>query len=136
MDPSILIVDDFASVRLYHSAFLTRQGYDCVAVDDGAEGLALLRTQPVDLILLDLVMPKMNGSEFIRQVRAEPRLAAIPILVITSTAPPADIARREGQGVTVLRKPVTPAALLEKVRQLIPPAARRGPSNASHAVAG
>lgn len=134
MSQSILIVDDFASVRLYHSVFLTRKGYHCVAAADGAAALAQLETQAVDLILLDLVMPKMNGGEFIRRVRALPRFAAVPILVITSDASPADVERRVGAGVTALRKPVSPVALLEKVQQLIPAAATA--STPPHVVAG
>jgi CheY-like chemotaxis protein len=62
---TILIVDDYEVVRLYHSMFLSQKGYRCIPASDGKEALALLKQQRVDLVLLDLVMPNMSGQEVI-----------------------------------------------------------------------
>ncbi|MBI5380636.1 MAG: response regulator [Opitutae bacterium] len=117
---TILVVDDFASVRLYHTSFLKQKGYACIDACDGAEALAKLPLQPVDLILLDLVMPKMNGGEFLARLRAMPDYAHTPILAITSEA--LKERTKEYQqtfGIEALLKPVRPDELLRKVQQFL-----------------
>ncbi|MBP8962284.1 MAG: response regulator [Opitutaceae bacterium] len=118
---TILVVDDFASVRLYHTTFLKQKGYDCVAVSDGAEALRVLQQRPIDLVLLDMVMPTMDGIEFLARVRSMPGFASLPILAITSEAQKADTLESQARyGFHVLLKPVLPAALLEQVQRLLP----------------
>jgi CheY-like chemotaxis protein len=120
MNPTVLVVDDIASVRLYHMSLLRRKGYECVAAGDGVEALEKLRGQPVHLVLLDLSMPKMGGEEFIRRVRAQPDLAMLPILVITSESATSGGSRSEWGRVGVLYKPLTPVTLLQGVQRLLP----------------
>lgn len=118
---TVLVVDDFASVRLYHTTFLKQKGYDCVAASDGAEALQLLQDRPVDLVLLDMVMPNMSGNEFLQRVRAQPAYATLPILAITSEARKHEtLDCQERYQIHVLLKPVLPAALLAQVQQLLP----------------
>ncbi|HOD47675.1 MAG TPA: response regulator [Opitutaceae bacterium] len=118
---TILVVDDFASVRLYHTTFLKQKGYDCVAVSDGAEALRVLQQRPIDLVLLDMVMPTMDGIEFLARVRSMPGFASLPILAITSEAQKAETLESQARyGFHVLLKPVLPAALLEQVQRLLP----------------
>lgn len=118
---TILVVDDFASVRLYHTTFLKQKGYECVAVADGAEALRVLQQRPIDLVLLDMMMPTMDGIEFLARVRSMPGFASLPILAITSEAQKADTLESQARyGFHVLLKPVLPAALLEQVQRLLP----------------
>ena len=118
---TILVVDDFASVRLYHTTFLKQKGYECVAAADGAEALDALQEQPIDLVLLDMVMPNMDGGEFLARVRSQPAYASLPILAITSEAKKTDtLACQEKYQIHILLKPVLPAALLDRVQQLLP----------------
>lgn len=118
---TILVVDDFASVRLYHTTFLKQKCYECVAVADGAEALRVLQQRPIDLVLLDMMMPTMDGLEFLTRVRSMPGFADLPILAITSEAQKAEtIASQQHYGFHVLLKPVLPAALLEQVQRLLP----------------
>ncbi len=120
MNPTILIIDDFASVRLYHTSFLKRKGYHCLGAVDGEEALAKLRENHVDLILLDLVMPGMNGDSFMARLAADARLDALPVLVITSELELAQALFGGGsRPVSVLAKPVMPDALLQSVQQLL-----------------
>lgn len=129
MDQTLLIVDDFASVRLYHTSFLTRKGYRCVVASNGAEALAALRAQAVDLIVLDMMMPVMDGAALLDSIGGDPALGAIPVLAITSEAPlPPDLLRPRAGALRVLAKPVMPHALLESVQQLLAPAAVRAPA--------
>jgi CheY-like chemotaxis protein len=121
MSPTVLVVDDMASVRLCHMSLLKRKGYQCIAACDGAEALERLRTQLVNLVLLDLMMPNIDGEEFIKQARALPGMASLPILVITSEASPEWIERHGGTGgVAVLSKPLMPADLLQGVQRTLP----------------
>jgi CheY-like chemotaxis protein len=83
--PRILIVEDDASVREALAVFLEGEGYSVVEAGDGAEALTRLQTsEPVALILLDLMMPVMNGWEFRDAQARDPRLASIPVVVITA----------------------------------------------------
>ena len=82
---SILIVEDDEPVREALVALLEGAGYRVVEAADGAEALQRLRgTDPVGLILLDLMMPVMNGWEFRDHQRRDPALAAIPVVIVTA----------------------------------------------------
>jgi CheY-like chemotaxis protein len=118
---TVLVVDDFASVRLYHTTFLKQKGYACVGATDGAEALNALQQQPIDLVLLDMVMPNMDGREFLARLRSQPGYASLPILAITSEAKKAEtLACQEKYQIHILLKPVLPATLLDEVQQLLP----------------
>ena len=117
---TILVVDDFVGVRMYHVSLLSRGGYRCETASDGSEALLRLGTGGVDLVLLDLHMPTMAGGEFIRRIRSDPAHAALPVLVITSETAPGELRGYEGMdSVSVLGKPVLPRVLLEGVRRMI-----------------
>jgi len=121
MSKTILIIDDFASVRLYHMSFLTRKGYRCIGAGDGADALAKLRENHVDLVLLDLVMPGMDGAAFMAALAANPALASLPVLAITSEEPLAQaVFGGSSRPMSILTKPVMPGALLRRVQQLLP----------------
>jgi len=117
---TILVVDDFASVRFYHLSLLRQGGYETVTAGDGAEALAALENKSVDLVLLDLMMPKMNGIEFVQRVRASGRHAQLPILVITGEAHLEQARQLQSTPrLGLLAKPLLPGALLEEVRRLL-----------------
>ena len=79
----ILVIEDNRSlVRLYES-ILTRKGYDVLAAFNGEEGLQKAREEKPDLIILDIIMPKMDGYEVCRHLRRDPATAAIPVLMLT-----------------------------------------------------
>jgi len=121
MSQTILVIDDFAGVRLYHMSYLGRKGYHCVGARDGTEALAVLRETSVDLILLDLAMPGMDGEAFIQQLESIPSLRSLPVLVITSDELAAEaVLGRGAHAIGVLCKPVVPVELLRRVQQLLP----------------
>ncbi len=117
---TVLIVDDFASVRFYHANLLRSAGYRCVDARDGFEAFEKLRLQAIDLILLDLIMPKMSGEEFIKRIRVIPELSTIPILVISSESVEDKIRQITGTGrFGFAIKPLTPNVLLESAKKLL-----------------
>jgi CheY-like chemotaxis protein len=83
----ILIIEDDADVRAALSEVLLCEGYDIAEAQDGAEGLRAARDRRPDLILLDLMMPTMNGWDFRAAQLADPALAPIPVVVVSATLP-------------------------------------------------
>ena len=80
----MLIVEDDADSRIMLATILTMQGYETVTAANGAEGLALARQQRPCLILLDLMMPIMNGEQFRDAQLADPTLRDVPVIVLTA----------------------------------------------------
>jgi CheY-like chemotaxis protein len=91
--PRILLADD--EPRLLHivSMFLGMEGYEVVAASDGSEALRLLETETVDLAVLDVMMPGVDGIEVCRHIRANPATRDLPVLVFTSLSSDADVER-------------------------------------------
>ena len=112
--PFVLVIDDDIGVHKLARRFLEEKGYRVCLASDGAEGLAWLNRESVDLILLDLKMPGMNGAEFLSRCReANPNL---PVIVITEY-PESDLmveALRYGP-ITLLAKPIEREQLMNAV---------------------
>jgi CheY-like chemotaxis protein len=116
----ILIVDDDPSIRYMLSRVLLDEGYETVSAADGCEGLKTAATQEVDLVLLDLKMPGMNGQETLRELA----LLRPDLPVIIMTAYPGQKGEKPLAGVSaLLQKPLDFPMLLEAIRKLLAQAA-------------
>jgi two-component system sensor histidine kinase/response regulator len=82
--PTILIIDDAAYNREPLARLLRLSGYSVVCAEGGRQALSALQHMPVDLILLDLMMPEMDGVALLRSLRRDPHLRSIPVVVVTS----------------------------------------------------
>lgn len=82
----ILVVDDSITVRRVMERLLQRNGYRVALASDGLEGLAMLRDERPAVVLSDIEMPNMDGYDFVRQIRADPTLDTLPVVMITSRA--------------------------------------------------
>jgi chemosensory pili system protein ChpA (sensor histidine kinase/response regulator) len=82
--PSVLVVDDSLTVRKITGRLLEREGYRVVTAKDGVDALEKLLVETPDVILSDIEMPRMDGFDLVRNIRADRRLAAVPIIMITS----------------------------------------------------
>jgi CheY-like chemotaxis protein len=112
----ILVVEDDAGIRDSVEECLATEGHDIASVANGAEALEWLAREPApDLVVLDLVMPVMNGAELIARLRADPRLAAVPVVLMTAAM--SGSARALPQADTVLAKPFDLDALLAAVER-------------------
>jgi CheY-like chemotaxis protein len=117
---TILVVDDLASVRFYHQNLLKQAGYATQSARDGLEALAVLEKQTVDLVLLDLLMPKMSGFDLLQRLRANARFATLPVLVVTSETQSEQARQLQGAPhLSVLNKPLLPETLLAEVRRYL-----------------
>ena len=118
--PRILIVDDNPENLDILRTRLAIHGYEILMADNGEEALALVREQQPDLILLDVMMPKMDGFEVCRRLRADPALPFMPIILVTARADSKDIvAGLEAGGDEYLTKPVDQAALVARVKSML-----------------
>jgi len=118
--PLILIVDDNpANVEILQMR-LAANNYEIITAADGEEGLATAREAQPDLILLDIMMPKMDGIEVCRHIRADASLPFIPIIMVTAKADSKDVvAGLEAGGDEYLTKPVDHAALVARVKSML-----------------
>ena len=118
--PTILVVDDDQMNRRMIIDMLTEYGYICVEAADGANGLEKAKELLPDLILLDLVMPRMDGFEACKRIRAYPPTSHIPITILTSLKDNSSRIRVLEAGATdFITKPVDPVELMVRVRNML-----------------
>lgn len=116
--PTVLVVEDDDIVRESLVELTSASGYAAVGAENGLDALERLRAGLVpDVILLDLMMPVMNGWEFRAEVLKEPRFAAIPLVVVTGAGNEREAAERLGAA-AALRKPFKPLQILALVARL------------------
>ncbi|AFZ29362.1 multi-sensor hybrid histidine kinase [Gloeocapsa sp. PCC 7428] len=111
----ILLVDDNADMRNYIKRLLS-QTYEVVAVSDGVAAIEAIAQRLPDLVLSDVMMPRMDGLELLRQLRNHPRTAKLPIILLSARAGEAQIEGLEAKADDYLTKPFSPRELLARVR--------------------
>jgi len=100
---------------------LSRTSYRLIEAVDGEQGVATAHSELPDLILMDIQLPKLSGLEATRRLRADPKTAHIPIIVITSFALSGDSEKAKDAGASAyLAKPYSPRELLQMIRKLVP----------------
>jgi two-component system cell cycle response regulator len=120
MPGRVLIVDDIASNLKLLEAKLTSEYYDVIAADNGHKAIELARRESPDLILLDVMMPGMDGFKVCEHLKADPETAHIPIVMVTALSDAADRVRGLEAGADdFLSKPVRDVPLFARVRSLI-----------------
>jgi class 3 adenylate cyclase len=118
--PRILVVDDNAANVDILRMRLAAQGYEIVTATDGEEALTAVTEHQPDLILLDVMMPKLDGIEVCRRLRADPTLHFIPIVLVTAKSDSKDVvAALEAGGDEYLTKPLDHAALGARVKSML-----------------
>jgi adenylate cyclase len=118
--PRILVVDDRAESRKLLRLYLQREGWAVTAAADGAQALALAAETPPDLVLLDVLMPVMDGFEVCRRLRAAPATARVPVVMVTSLGETDDCVRGLEAGADdFVAKPFRPEELRARVRSLL-----------------
>jgi len=116
---SILAVDDTPDNLLLLEAILSEEGYDIHTAEDGISALKHIEQSPPDLILLDVMMPGMNGYEVTQRIRTNSELPFIPILLITAFDHSSVVEGLDLGADEFVRKPVDPEELLARVRSLL-----------------
>jgi putative two-component system response regulator len=117
---TILIADDDLSVQGTLSTLLADQGYQVLIAPDGKEALQRIRESPPDLCVIDYDMPKLNGLELCRAIKADPDTRLLPVVMLTGMSPEQEKLNALEAGVDeFLSKPVQPAELLAKIKSLL-----------------
>ncbi len=118
MRKKILIVDDEITGRLLEYN-LKKEGYEVCSVFSGKQAIAKAKKTKPDLIITDIMMPQMNGFEFLEKLRSDIKTRAIPVVFFTARGQAADIQEGLKLGVAAyITKPFDPQHLLEKIKDL------------------
>jgi two-component system, cell cycle response regulator len=113
---SILVVDDDPINRMLLSRDLERDGHRVATAEDGAPALALLRTEPFDVVLLDVLMPELDGYETLVQIEADERLRHVPVIMISALEDIESVVRCIEMGAAdYLPKPFDPVLLRARI---------------------
>ncbi|MDE3003837.1 MAG: response regulator [Gemmatimonadota bacterium] len=116
----ILVVDDEPHIRRVLEVILGSSGFDVVLASDGMQGLDNLGREPVDLILLDLMMPRANGLEILSKIRANPERANTPVIILTAKGQDTDReAALAGGASDFLTKPFSPKKLIARIEEIL-----------------
>jgi twitching motility two-component system response regulator PilH len=117
---TILVVDDSPTEIHIFKKILEKQGYDMIVAKDGQEGIELALQKHPDLIIMDVVMPVLNGFQATRKLKNNEKTADIPVIMVTTKDQQTDINWGMRQGANeYLVKPVAPAELLNKIKALL-----------------
>jgi twitching motility two-component system response regulator PilH len=125
MMPRILVVDDSPTENFKISGVLKRHGHEVLAAESGEQSLQVARDSQPDLILMDIVMPGLNGFQATRQLTRDPATSAIPVVMLTAKSQEADRIWGERQGARgYLVKPVEDSVLVATISQVLAEASR------------
>jgi two-component system alkaline phosphatase synthesis response regulator PhoP len=121
MTARVLIVEDEESILLSLEFLLNKEGYAVTTARDGAAALQLLEAQAPDLVLLDVMLPLIDGFELCRLIRKNPALRGTKIMLLTARGRETEIARGLALGAdSYMTKPFSTRDLMDKVRGLLP----------------
>jgi two-component system alkaline phosphatase synthesis response regulator PhoP len=116
----ILVVDDEPTIVRLMEFILARQGHDMIVAVNGEEALEKIRAQQPDLVLLDIMMPRIDGYEVAQRLRADPATATLPIIMLSAKAQEEDIRRGIEVGVDeYVTKPFSPDQLVQVVSEYL-----------------
>ncbi len=114
----ILVVDDEPTIVRLMEFILARQGHEMIVAVNGEEALQKTRAHKPDLVLLDIMMPRIDGYEVAQQLRADPETASVPIIMLSAKAQEEDIRRGAEVGVDAyVTKPFSPEHLVQVVTE-------------------
>jgi len=117
----ILIVDDDVGIRMLLSKFLQRQGYETLVAEDGLEGVELAKKEHPELIISDVVMPRMDGLTAARLIKFYKPLSDVPIIFLTAKDAEKEIElAQEARAAVYITKPFDVRQVIDVVKELIP----------------
>lgn len=116
----ILLVDDSATTHLWIKMVLNKSAYDMISARDGQEGVETALAERPDLVLMDVVMPRMDGFTAVREMRARPELRNVPIIMVTTRAEAKNVEEGFASGCSdYITKPIDGLELLSKIRNTL-----------------
>lgn len=120
MTKKVLIVDDEKNIAISVQFLMKREGFEVLVAHDGEEGLTKIRSEHPDLVLLDVMMPKLDGFEVCKAVRSDPELADIRIIMLTAKGRDAEKEKGISLGADAyMAKPFSTSELVDKVNEIL-----------------
>jgi len=121
--PRVVLIEDDMAIALMYQLQLASDGYDVDLAADGASGLRKVQELPPDLILLDIRLPNLAGMDVLRSIALDPRLAGVPVLILSNYGEPEMV--REGLELGareyLIKSQTTPIQLSMRLREYLPP---------------
>lgn len=131
--PKVLIVEDDTSLREILRVRLQAEGYETFAAADGEEGLRLAVTEKPDLVIADIMMPRLSGFDMLKNLRSNPELKDVKVIIYTALGAPQDRAVGEGLGVVkylVKSQDTITDDLIRSILDTVSPAQAAAPTHA------
>ena len=121
MPKTILFIEDESSLQKTFSDILGPEGYEITSALDGEIGLRLAKTKNPDLILLDLILPKVHGFEVLKELKTDPKTKEIPVIVLTNLEEMGDVEKALELGATtyLVKAQYTLEEVVEKIKKII-----------------
>lgn len=117
----ILIIEDDPFISEMYAVKLNQAGFQTELAADGQTGLAKIKTGKPDLILLDIVLPKLDGFEILKKIKADPGLKNLPVLLLTNLGQKAEVEKGLALGADeyIIKAHFTPTAVVAKIKELL-----------------
>lgn len=121
MKKKILIIEDEKTIRFLLSQRLREEGFEVIEVIDGESGLQKLRDEKVDLVLLDIILPGIDGFEVLSKIKAEPSLSSIPVVIMSNLGQQNEIERglKLGASEFLLKANFTLDEIVSKIKRFL-----------------
>lgn len=120
MATRILIADDEQNIVISLEFLMKREGFEVSIAQDGAEAIEKIRSEMPDLVLLDVMMPKKSGFEVCQEIKSDPTLQAVRILMLTAKGRDTEVAKGLALGADgYMTKPFSTKELVERVRSML-----------------
>jgi DNA-binding response OmpR family regulator len=120
MNKRVLIADDEQNIVISLEFLMKREGYLVQVANDGEEAVRRIRAERPDLVLLDVMMPKKSGFEVCQEIRSDPAMAGVRILMLTAKGRDTEVAKGLALGADAyMTKPFSTRELVDKVRDLL-----------------
>lgn len=118
----ILLVEDEPSLQQTLGAILRQEGFEVVVALDGIMGLEKIKKEKPDLVLLDLILPKLDGFEVLKKIKGDPEIAQIPVIVLTNLEGTEDVEKALELGATtyLVKANYEIDEVVDKIKQSIP----------------
>jgi twitching motility two-component system response regulator PilH len=118
--PRVLIVDDSPTEIKKISQILSRSGYQVLTAETGEEGIEMVKRESPDVVLMDIVMPGLNGFQATRQLSRDPETQSIPVIIVTTKDQETDRLWGQRQGAKgYLTKPVNDKVLIDTIKSVL-----------------
>ena len=121
MAKKILVIEDDKFLRRLITQRLTKEGYNTSEATNGEEGIKKVKEEKPDLVLLDLILPEINGFEVLSRIKGDPDLAPIPVIILTNVDQKEDMEKglRMGAVDYLIKAHLTPGEIVERIKNVL-----------------